>query len=118
MKERKSVENERAMEKIAKRTQKRDLQTEAAMAIGKKTRKETRETRERGRSILATDHRSTTQGSVSGPLDGAEHLGIQKTVLARSRYRGRTGKNGPISRYLLCSCNVRGTYEVPTKLTL
>jgi len=93
VKERKSVENERAMEKIAKRTQKRDLQTEAAMAIGKKKkRKETRETRERGRSILATDHRSTTQGSVSGPLDGAEHLGIQKTVLARSRYRGRTGK--------------------------
>jgi hypothetical protein len=40
VKERKSVENERAMEKIATRTQKRrDLQTEAAMAIGK--RKET-----------------------------------------------------------------------------
>ncbi len=36
VKERKSVENERAMEKIAKRTQKRHLQTEAAMAIGKK----------------------------------------------------------------------------------
>jgi hypothetical protein len=79
---------------------------------GKKKRNESRETRERGRSILATDHRSTTQGSVRGPLDGAEHLGIQKTVLARSRCRGRTEKNGPVSRYLLCSCNVRGTYEV------
>jgi len=91
VKERKSVENERAMEKIAKRTQKRDSTDRSSDGDWKKKRKVTRETRERGRSFLATDHRSTTQGSVSGPLDGAEHLGIQKTVLARSRYRGRTG---------------------------
>jgi hypothetical protein len=47
VKERKRVENERAMEKIAKRTQKRDGQTEAAMAIGKKNAKK-RERREKG----------------------------------------------------------------------
>jgi hypothetical protein len=47
VKERKSVENERAMEKIAKRTQKRDLQTEAAMAIGKKKKPQRNERDER-----------------------------------------------------------------------
>jgi hypothetical protein len=47
VKEHKIVDNERAMEKIAKRTQKTDLQTEAAMAIGKKNAKK-RERREKG----------------------------------------------------------------------